>query len=77
MTHHLGDPKHHNKYELYPFKGDPEDGILASPVLRKLSRKMELATQRVVVKRHSATLYQITNYGLGGLCETHMDPSGI
>ena len=27
--------------------------------------------------RYSSTDYQTTNYGLGGLCETHMDPAGF
>jgi len=29
-----------------------------------------------MVFRDASTLYQSTNYGLGGLCETHMDPHG-
>jgi len=29
-----------------------------------------------VTSRYSSTLYQTTNYGLGGLCETHLDPHG-
>ena len=29
-----------------------------------------------VTSRWAATHYQITNYGLGGLCETHLDPHG-
>ena len=27
--------------------------------------------------RYSSTQYQTTNYGLAGLCETHMDPAGF
>ena len=27
--------------------------------------------------RYSSTDYQTTNYGLGGLCETHLDPAGF
>ena len=29
-----------------------------------------------VTSRHGSSLYQITNYGLSGLIETHMDPWG-
>jgi hypothetical protein len=29
-----------------------------------------------VTGRWSSTMYQATNYGLGGLCETHIDPIG-
>merc|ERR1719225_2361820 len=29
------------------------------------------------IPRYSSTQYQTTNYGLAGLCETHMDPAGF
>jgi hypothetical protein len=29
-----------------------------------------------VTSRWASTQYQTTNYGLGGLCETHLDPHG-
>jgi len=29
-----------------------------------------------VTPKYSATPFQTTNYGLGGLCEIHMDPHG-
>jgi len=29
-----------------------------------------------VTSKYSATPFQTTNYGLGGLCEIHMDPHG-
>ena len=46
------------------------------PIMRKLSRKIELATQMNATSKWSSTLYQTTNYGLGGLCESHIDPHG-
>ena len=45
-------------------------------ILLKLSRKIEAATRLKVIGRFSSTQYQTTNYGLGGLCETHIDPHG-
>jgi len=45
-------------------------------ILVKLSRKIELATRMRLTGRDSATQYQVTNYGLSGLCEGHMDPHG-
>ena len=46
------------------------------PQIHKLSHKIEIATRMNVTARYSSTLYQTTNYGLGGLCETHIDPHG-
>ena len=46
------------------------------PQIHKLSHKIEIATRMNVTARYSSTLYQTTNYGLGGLCETHLDPHG-
>ena len=42
----------------------------------KLSLKIERATRMQIRIKGSSTEYQTTNYGLGGLCETHLDPSG-
>eukprot|EP00094_Tigriopus_californicus_P006960 TCALIF_06701-PA protein Name:"Similar to P4ha3 Prolyl 4-hydroxylase subunit alpha-3 (Mus musculus)" AED:0.43 eAED:0.43 QI:0/-1/0/1/-1/1/1/0/479 len=46
------------------------------PNLVTLSRKIEMATKMIVLKRFSATEFQVTNYGLSGLCEGHIDPHG-
>ena len=45
--------------------------------LWKLNRRISLATQLVTDTQTSGTLMQVTNYGLGGLCESHIDPHGI
>ena len=37
---------------------------------------MALATGLVTQFASSVTKYQVTNYGLGGTCETHIDPYG-
>lgn len=44
--------------------------------LFKLSKKLELATGLNITSKYASTPYQVTNYGLGGLCETHVDPHG-
>jgi len=50
---------------------------LVYPHLLKLTRRLELATQLVIGQnKYCATEYQVTHYGLGGLCETHIDPYG-
>ena len=49
---------------------------LKSEVLFKLTRRLEIATDLRIQGKYSATSYQTTNYGLGGLCETHIDPHG-
>ena len=46
------------------------------PILQKLSQKVALATGLVTHFASSVTKYQVTNYGLGGTCETHIDPYG-
>ncbi|TRY73565.1 hypothetical protein TCAL_06704 [Tigriopus californicus] len=46
------------------------------PIMYKLSKKIEMATRMNVTGKYSSTDYQTTNYGLGGLCEAHIDPHG-
>lgn len=47
------------------------------PHLKKLTKRLELATQLIINGKSTAsTEYQVTQYGLGGLCETHIDPYG-
>ena len=47
------------------------------PTLWKLSKKIQLATQLRTDSQLSATVMQVTNYGLAGLCESHIDPHGL
>ena len=49
---------------------------MKDPILWNLLKKIELATQLQTQSHYSASRTQITNYGLGGLCETHVDPHG-
>lgn len=59
------------------FKNDSDTKFtIEYPLLWKLSAKIKLATQLDTVRRYSATPIQVTNYGLGGLCEAHYDPHG-
>lgn len=46
-------------------------------ILWKLAAKIKLATQFETQSHFSATKMQVTNYGLGGLCENHVDPHGL
>ena len=46
------------------------------PLFWKLAKKIELATQLQTQTQYSASPLQVTNYGLGGLCESHVDPHG-
>ena len=47
------------------------------PLLWKLAKKVQLATQFSTQSQLSTTSMQVTNYGLGGLCDVHIDPHGI
>ena len=47
------------------------------PLLWKLNKRISLATQMVTDSQNSGTPMQVTNYGLAGLCEPHIDPTGI
>lgn len=49
---------------------------VASSILHKLSTKLEWATRLNLTAKYASTAYQVTNYGLGGLCEVHIDPHG-
>eukprot|EP00095_Tigriopus_kingsejongensis_P001280 snap_masked-scaffold359_size197282-processed-gene-0.4 protein:Tk01280 transcript:snap_masked-scaffold359_size197282-processed-gene-0.4-mRNA-1 annotation:"prolyl 4-hydroxylase subunit alpha-1" len=64
-------------WKLEPFQGDPYASRIFSPTIHKLSKKIEQATNMILTERWSSTKYQVTNYGLGGLCESHIDPHGI
>ena len=61
--------------EIKPLE-NPEEYRMENPLMFKLARKIEHATQLHLVKRWSSTAFQITNYGLSGICESHLDPHG-
>ena len=50
---------------------------MVNPGLWKLAKRISLATQLVTDTQTGGTLMQVTNYGLGGLCEQHVDPHGL
>ena len=61
-------------WKMNDFKGDYKEQIGTIPILTRLTDKIERATNFIVSGRWSASPYQVTNYGLGGSCEVHMDP---
>jgi prolyl 4-hydroxylase len=64
-----------DEMELLAMK-NPQQNQVLNPILDRLTKKLEIATRMSVGGRWSSTDYQVTNYGLGGLCETHIDPLG-
>eukprot|EP00094_Tigriopus_californicus_P006961 TCALIF_06702-PA protein Name:"Similar to P4HA2 Prolyl 4-hydroxylase subunit alpha-2 (Gallus gallus)" AED:0.31 eAED:0.31 QI:0/0/0/1/0/0/2/0/1029 len=64
-------------FEVQPYLGDQYAHVIFNQTLHKLSKKIQMATNMIITQRWSSTKYQVTNYGLGGLCETHVDPFGI
>ena len=57
----------------------PDDNwnyTVVDSVMFKLSKKLEAASGMDITSKYSSPNYQVTNYGLGGLCETHIDPHG-
>ena len=47
------------------------------PILWKLDKKISLATQLRTDLHSSGSYMQVTNYGVGGMLDAHMDPKGI
>ena len=64
------------QYDGHKEENDPTNYTINFPNMVKLARKLELATQMNVTGKYSSTDFQTTNYGLGGLCEKHIDPHG-
>ena len=59
-----------------PFKYDPEHSIVHYPRAEKIAERIEKAINMNITNQYSSEQYQITSYGLGGLCEDHNDPYG-
>ena len=55
---------------------DPDSYQVNHLVMFKLAKKIEIATRLNVSARFASTEFQVTNYGLSGLCESHIDPHG-
>jgi len=60
---------YHEPGDMY----NPDNFTVNHPRVHKLSARMELAFNLNLTRQWSSNLYQVTNYGLGGLCESHMD----
>lgn len=71
----LGKDVYDDSNQLLP-NPDFDKFVDVNPNMVTLSRKIELATKMHVLKRFSSTEFQVTNYGLSGLCEGHIDPHG-
>ena len=63
-----------NSYEL--LRPKQSHVSIKHPILYDLTKKISLATHLTTKYPTSSTMTQITNYGLGGLCEVHNDPYG-
>ena len=61
----------------YRYVGPGQYLKLNYPILWKMNRKITLATQLILDTQTSSTPIQVTNYGLGGLCEPHGDQAGV
>ena len=59
-----------------PFEYDPEHSIVNYPRAERIAERIEKAINMNVTNQYSSEQYQITSYGLGGLCEDHNDPYG-
>ena len=46
-------------------------------ILWKLSKRISLATQLITDTQLSGSEIEVTNHGLGGLCEPHVDPADL
>ena len=57
------------QYDDYNEKDDRFNYTINFPLMFKLAKKLELATQMNITGKYSATEFQTTNYGFGGLCE--------
>ena len=65
-----------NSRVFNPFKYDPENSKVLYPRAEKISARLEKAINMNVTNQYSSEQYQMTSYGLGGLCEDHNDPYG-
>ena len=59
-----------------PHKYAPENSTVLYPRAETISKRIEKAVDMNVTNQYSSVAYQITSYGLGGLCEDHNDPYG-
>ena len=62
-------------YEHPPLK-DPYSYRMEFEILNGISKRIEYASNMNVTKRHAASRYQTTNYGLSGMVVDHTDPWG-
>ena len=56
---------------------DPYSYLIKNEVMLKISKRIESATKMNVTHRHGSSDYQVTNYGLAGMAEMHLDCWGL
>lgn len=55
---------------------EPYSYRVVHPLIHKITKRLELASGLRISPRFASSKYQVTNYGLGGLIVSHMDPYG-
>ena len=76
MQHFIGEAKWPPLNSINDWAGKKFDKI-EHPILWKLNKKISMATNLVTDVHGSTTEMQVTSYGLGGLCQDHMDSYGV
>ena len=66
-----------NRIYLAAPLSDPYSYHIVNDIMLKISKRMEAATTLNITNRHGSTKYQVTNYGLAGLVERHLDCWGM
>ena len=56
---------------------DPYSYHVINEIMFKISKRIEVATRMNLTSRHGSTEYQVTNYGLAGMVEKHLDCWGV
>ena len=56
---------------------NPYSYKIRNKVMFKISKRIEAATRMNVTHRYGSSEYQVTNYGLGGMAEMHLDCWGV
>ncbi len=76
VQHWIQDVVYHYLISDPMAKDDDDSFTVGDDVMFRLAKKLEVATGLNITGKYASTPFQTTNYGLGGLCETHVDPHG-
>jgi len=61
---------------MFPRQYNPDNSTVLYPRAEKIASRIEKAINMNVTNQYSSSFFQMTSYGLGGLCEDHNDPYG-